>query len=425
MSFPDLISHQLGNQFVGGGLVLMLTGSALALARSLPFRVWAWCKRRVTRTVTIDNRDPLFDYITYWLNSQERFSRARALSATTQLRLQRLDEDGDMESIPGIGGGRRKKKQPLHVFYSSSVGRHFFRYRSVLVSISQLEDRGVAASPLQGQGGGGGQYQSNKRTYSLEAFGKDNGEVLKALIQEIVVFGTQDTEGVRLYSSSWGHWESSGYCRMRPLNTVVLPVGVAEAVLADMREFRSEEKWYRDLGIPWHKGYMFHGLPGTGKTSLAAALAGEMEMDIYLLNLSGTGMNDEALQRLMGNVRPGCMVILEDIDCTVPDRDAPNSPGRITLSGLLNCLDGITSREGCVIVMTTNHRESLDTALLRPGRVDFELEFDYATDEQITRLADRIGVSADGLCGHGQRMTMAEAQKELVERYRARQAVAV
>lgn len=420
---PDLIQRQLGNQFVGGGLVLMLTGSALALARSVPARIWAWCKRRVTRAVTIDNRDPLFDYITYWLNSQERFSRSRALAATTQLRLQRLDEDGDLENCSiGSGGGRRKKKQPLHVFYSSSVGRHFFRYQSVWVSISQLEDRGVAPASGQTQNGGGGQYQANKRTYSLESFGKDNGQVLKALIQEIVVFGTQDTEGVRLYTSSWGHWESSGYCRMRPLNTVVLPAGVAETVLADMREFRSEEKWYRDLGIPWHKGYMFHGLPGTGKTSLAAALAGELEMDIYLLNLSGSGMNDEALQRLMGNVRPGCMVILEDIDCTVPDRDAPSNPARITLSGLLNCLDGITSREGCVIVMTTNHREALDAALLRPGRVDFELEFDYATDEQVMRLAHRIGVSVDGLLG--QRMTMAEAQKELVGRYRSRQAVA-
>lgn len=140
-------------------------------------------------------------------------------------------------------------------------------------------------------------------------------------------------------------------------------------------------------------------------------------MDVYLLSLSGSGMNDESLNNLMANVRSGCMVILEDVDCTIPPRDAKVESNRITLSGLLNCLDGITSKDGCVIVMTTNRRDILDSALVRPGRIDFELEFGYADDEQVERLADRIGVSADGL--RGRTMTMAEVQKELVSRYRA------
>ncbi len=239
-------------------------------------------------------------------------------------------------------------------------------------------------------------------------------------IAEIIEFGTEETEGIRLYFSVWGHWSSNGYSRMRPLSTVVLPVGTAELVLEDMREFRAQEHWYRDLGIPWHKGYLLHGLPGTGKTSLAAALAGELEMDVYLLNLSGTGMNDETLQRLMSDVRPGCMVILEDIDCTAPERDAPQG-NKVTLSGLLNCLDGIMSREGCVIVMTTNRRDGLDSALVRPGRVDFEMEFGHATQEQVNRLALRIGVNADGL--YGGTMTMAEVQKELLGRFRESRSV--
>jgi chaperone BCS1 len=140
-------------------------------------------------------------------------------------------------------------------------------------------------------------------------------------------------------------------------------------------------------------------------------------MDVYLLSLSGTGMNDENLQRLMSDVRAGCMVILEDIDCTVPDRDAAVSSSRVSLSGLLNCLDGIISREGCLIVMTTNRRESLDAALIRPGRVDMEVEFGNADYRQIVRLADRIGVDHTGL--RAGEMTMAEVQKELLERHKA------
>jgi chaperone BCS1 len=410
MTIPDFITNQLHSQFVGGGLLLMFTGSLVALARRTPGQMYGWCKSRFTRTVTIENNDPLFDYVTYWLDSQERFKRSRFLRATTRLSLH------DDSNVPCPIGSAPSKKPPLRVFFSPSSGRHFFRRDGVWIAIGK---GGEAKQPTGGSSGPGERQIGFRKeeSYTFECFGKGDGQALRDLIQEIVEFGTEETEGIRLYFSSWGHWNSNGYSRMRPLATVVLPAGTAEAAMSDMREFRSSESWYRDLGIPWHKGYLFHGLPGTGKTSLAAALAGELEMDIYLLNLSGSGMNDESLQRLMSDVRPGCMVILEDIDCTVPDRDAVATSNRVTLSGLLNCLDGIMSREGCIIVMTTNRRESLDDALVRPGRVDFEMEFGYAEDDQKRRLAERIGVSAEGL--YGSNMTMAEVQKELLDRYRA------
>lgn len=363
--------------------------------------------------MSIRNTDPLFDYVTYWLNSQERFRRSRFLQASTELRLG--NRNGGIECASSNGpSGSSAKKQPLKVFFSPSVGRNLFKYQGIWISIAKSDNASSPAHGANEMGSSGGGGFRKEETYVIESFGKDDGGSVRALIQEIVEFGTEDTEGVRVYYSTWGHWSSNGHSRMRPLSTVVLPVGFAESVLEDMREFRSLELWYRDLGIPWHKGYMFHGLPGTGKTSLAAALAGELDMDIYLLNLSGTGMNDETLQRLMGDVRPGCMVIMEDIDCTVPDRDA-NSGNRVTLSGLLNCLDGIMSREGCIIVMTTNWRANLDSALVRPGRVDFEMVFGHATREQIERFAKRLGVDAHGF---GERpVTMAEVQKELLDRY--------
>jgi chaperone BCS1 len=410
------LKKEASNQLVGGGLVLMVTGSVMALMRRAPGQFYGWVRGRFTRTITIMNDDPLFDYVTYWLDSQERFRRSRFLKATTQLRLEQVGNNSGPSSVESSAP---RKKQQMKVFFSPSNGQHFFKYRDVLVSIGR-PDNGKASAP----GGAGeaqvGRFTRKEESYVLTALGKNDGSALKALVQEIIEFGTEETEGVRLYFSVWGHWSSNGYSRMRPLNTVVLPAGTAEAVLEDMRGFRAQEQWYKDLGIPWHKGYLFYGLAGTGKTSLAAATAGELEMDIYLLNLSGTGMNDETLQRLMSNVRPGCMVILEDIDCTVPERDAPEG-NKVTLSGLLNCLDGIMSREGCVIVMTTNRREGLDSALVRPGRVDFEMEFGYADHDQILRLARRIGVSAEGL--RGGEMTMAEVQKELLERYRSRKAM--
>lgn len=409
------VASALHNQFVGGGMILMFTGSLIALVRNTPLRLWGWLKRQVTCGITIQSDDPLFDYVTFWLNSQERFGRARQLKATSQLRLQKTGaRNGPSEIEPGPSEPKK-----LRVFYSPTVGRHLFRYRGAWMSVARSGNDTKAPS----SGNAEARFMPPIESYSLESYGPRNAALLKELVKEIVEFGTEETEGVRIYTSCWGHWSSNGYVRMRPLSTVILPAGVAQSVVADMKDFRAQQNWYRDLGIPWHRGYLFHGLPGTGKTSLAAACAGELNMDIYLLNLSGTGMNDENLQRLMSDVRSGCMVVLEDIDCTVPDRDltATASP-RVTLSGLLNCLDGITSREGCLIVMTTNRRDSLDSALTRPGRVDHELEFGYADCDQIREFARRLDVSALGI--EPGLLTMAEVQKELLERYRNTRACA-
>lgn len=429
MPNPDtlikLLTTQLHSQFVGGGLVLMFTGSIIAMMRKLPRDAIQWIKSSFTRVVTIDNTDPLFDYVTYWLDGQQKFSKSKHLRATTSLNLKKntttssslFSESGSTSgnSPTGTSYDYSPKKNPLQVFFSPSAGRHFMRYQGTAISIRLSS--GTLPDSAKGEIGlnSGSGFGAKKESYIIEAYGSKENTPLKKLIYEIVEYGTEDTEGIRLYHSIYGGWESHGYIKMRPLETVILPIGIIESALQDMNEFRSSELWYRNLGIPWHRGYLWHGIPGSGKTSLAAALAGKLNIDVYLLSLSGTGMTDEKLESLMSRVRPGCMVILEDVDCTVPLRESAKNDGRgITLSGLLNCLDGITSREGCIIVMTTNRRDTLDTALVRPGRIDMEIEFGFANADQITRLAGRIGVGCAGI--HPDSLTMAEVQKELLGR---------
>lgn len=417
----ELAGKSLSSTFVSGGLVLMFTGSLIAFARNTPLRIYGWLKSRVRRVITIENSDPLFDYVTYWMDGQERFRRSRELRASTDLRLRNSKGACSEPCIESCSDspGSSASRMALQVFYSPSMGRHLFRYRGHLIGIlrnsRQAQPNNSHGAQAVGQG-------FKEESYSLEYFGRGDGSILKDLINEIVKYGTEETEVIRVYVSLWGGWRSIGQKRARSLDSVILPNGDAERILTDMRLFRSREAWYRDLGIPWHRGYLFYGLPGTGKTSLAAALAGALEMDVYLLNIAGTGMNDERLQNLMGEVREGSMVILEDIDCTAPDRDSEQM-NRVTLSGLLNCLDGIASREGCLIVMTTNHREALDAALIRNGRVDFSLEFSHADDEQIERLAARIGVPREGIRA-SQLLTMADVQKELLERHERREELA-
>lgn len=394
----------LSSQIVGGGLVLMLTGSAIALFRSIPAKISWFVKLRTTSVIEVRNSDPLFDYILFWINGQERFAKSRYLHATTETRVPRSSSSSKPEICPDSDSGDSSHVSVPSVFFSPSRGSHYFMREGRWLKI----ERTTTTKPDKiGEQSSGGKWQQEKESFVFTGFGKSQA-VLKDLINEIVAYGSKPVDGTRVFYSTYGYWQCLGRRRLRSLRSVILPAGVIDDLLADAKRFLAAEDWYREVGIPWHHGYLFHGLPGSGKTSLAAALAGDLHMDLYLLNIGGSGMNDEKLSSLMADIRPGSMIVMEDIDCTVPDREA--QPNRVTLSGLLNCLDGIMSREGCVIVMTTNHREHLDTALIRPGRVDYDLEFSYATEDQKQRLTIALG----GLVVPEDSLTMAECQQRIL-----------
>lgn len=181
------------------------------------------------------------------------------------------------------------------------------------------------------------------------------------------------------------------------------------------------------IGIPYRRGYLFHGPPGTGKTSLSFALAGIFGLDIYCISLMEIGLTESDLAKLFTTLPRRCIVLLEDIDSAglrrtedsplleassdgTPSEDGvqvdamPKTGGPllqvrghkslISLSGLLNTIDGAASHEGRVLIMTTNHPEKLDPALIRPGRVDMQVLFTLATRLQARDIFTRMYSSA-------------------------------
>eukprot|EP01100_Stratorugosa_tubuloviscum_P014119 TRINITY_DN737_c7_g1_i1.p1 TRINITY_DN737_c7_g1~~TRINITY_DN737_c7_g1_i1.p1 ORF type:complete len:217 (-),score=74.57 TRINITY_DN737_c7_g1_i1:69-719(-) len=146
-------------------------------------------------------------------------------------------------------------------------------------------------------------------------------------------------------------------------------------------------------GIPYRRGYLFHGPPGTGKTSFIQALASEFEYNICVLNLSERGLTDDRLNYLLTIAPRRSFILLEDIDAVMPTRPKPGQPipdsyqlMSVTFSGLLNALDGVASSEERILFMTTNHVERLDPALIRPGRVDLKVKIDLATPYQLSEM---------------------------------------
>ena len=128
--------------------------------------------------------------------------------------------------------------------------------------------------------------------------------------------------------------------------------------------------------------------------SLSFALAGVFGLDIYVISLFEPTLTEEDLGQLFTYLPKRCLVLLEDIDTaglirTEKDEDDENKKG-ISLSGLLNAIDGVASHEGRVLVMTTNKPEKLDDALIHPGRVDLQVAFTNATQEQVKELFLRM-----------------------------------
>ena len=209
----------------------------------------------------------------------------------------------------------------------------------------------------------------------------------------------------------------------RPLSTVILSEAKKKTLVEDLSDYLAPatRRWYSNRGIPYRRGYLLYGPPGTGKSSLSLALAGHFGMRIYIVSLNSISSSEENLSNLFAELPRRCVVLLEDIDTAgltntretstpanptengdvsksnQPDKPAnPDTFGRLSLSGLLNILDGVASQEGRVLIMTTNHLDKLDSALIRPGRVDMTIEFGRADGDIAASIFTAIYTKLEG-----------------------------
>ena len=177
----------------------------------------------------------------------------------------------------------------------------------------------------------------------------------------------------------------------RPPESVVLRAGLMESLIDDVRDFLGRRNWYVERGIPYRRGYLLYGPPGTGKSSAVLAIASALKMDIAILSLANSSLDDDDLCQLLSNCPVNSIVLIEDIDCVFVERKATeDKANKLTFSGLLNAIDGVAAGEGRILFATTNHIERLDPALIRPGRIDRKELIGYADREQLRRLFVRF-----------------------------------
>nr|GAT56571.1 predicted protein [Mycena chlorophos] len=348
----------MGSGAVQDTLKLVVIGGTMETARRASVSAWNGFVDSFFLTATFSEEDYPYDWIMHWLSKQPAWGRSREFEITTRSAGRGMntsttaDVQEEEEDEDGLEHGRKRR---VVAFMPSLDTTHTIYYRGHWLRITRTKrypDYGGA-------------------TLKISVVARNN-DILKKLVLEARKEYEKDAEHrvhIFLADPTYGCWRWNGARQKRPMSSIVLQPGVKEMLLADCKDFLCSEEWYAERGIPYRRGLLLHGVPGSGKTSLIHSLAGELGLDIYVVSLSAKGMSDNTLTTLM---------------VATPALLAPRPPRRprAPQKRKKKRLNGVAAAEGRLLFATTNHIERLDPALSRPGRMDVWVNFSNATKWQ-------------------------------------------
>ncbi|KAE8312074.1 P-loop containing nucleoside triphosphate hydrolase protein [Aspergillus transmontanensis] len=352
-----------------------------------------------TTSVRLDDDDPLYQRVLQRITDHHppspRLCSMRAISSDQSS----VEEEALLGSMKGRDVKTRAKSSVIENSWINPLiklrphaGKHLFRYNGKWIFFSHT----VASE---------NQYtQLMKERCYIQ---------LQYLLQEAQSYNLDKTMTMATVyrptcsPESAGRWSKYNTRPSQNISTVTFDRKKKEELLNDNNEYlhpRTRRR-YSDHGIPYRRGYLFSGALGMGKTSLASALAGLFRLNIYVLSLLDPNLNESKLMKLMSDIPSRCIILLgEQIKTaadsvklraadfsanqlyTPPPSGAQTPVTTISLSGLLNAIDGVSAQEGRILIMTTNSPESLDAALIKPGRVDMHVDFQLPSLDQMREL---------------------------------------
>lgn len=223
----------------------------------------------------------------------------------------------------------------------------------------------------------------NRRAFVQELFDVIMHDIAKAKVQPPLPHHFQ----IYKYKPGVG-WKASRKGMARSLESVVLPQSVKDEIMEDLDDFLNEQnkQWFMERGIPYKRCYLFYGVPGSGKTSLISVIAGMYDRCVCYLSPTSWGMNDDKLTTAVNTLPQRAILVIEDVDGLFTKSREKKVRNELTFSGMLNALDGVGMALGQVIILSTNFRERLDAALIRNGRVDKQIKFDYMKPPEIRKM---------------------------------------
>ncbi|KAK8587079.1 hypothetical protein V6N13_086085 [Hibiscus sabdariffa] len=267
-------------------------------------------------------------------------------------------------------------------------------------------------------------YLRNKRLFNLTCKKSERDRVEQRYFPYInktaqAILRESESLSIYTYEQYCSMWEPTDFKHPATFETLAMEPELKEFIMKDLDSFVERKEFFESVGRAWKRGYLLYGPPGTGKSSLVAAIANYMRYDVYDLQVQSV-RSDSVLRSLLTSTTNQSILLIEDIDCSTTvthnrtkgrencedDEDELTRKRAaklgVTLSGLLNFIDGLWSSCGHerIIIFTTNHKEKLDPALLRPGRMDVHIYMGYCTPAGFRKLAaSYLGIKDHELFG--------------------------
>ncbi|KAI0407475.1 P-loop containing nucleoside triphosphate hydrolase protein [Xylaria palmicola] len=434
--------------------VLGFVWAANKVAHHMFYFLYGLVTEYMMSTIHISSTDDIYIHLMSWLSRQPKMVNSRSLMAETVSKTAWEDEDESTVARDRSGLYLNFSNQEARATpqYIPAVGLHNFWWKGQYFRLHRKKE-----SVFEDGSNGGFSTFKDKEDLMISCLWR-SPDPIKQLLAHAKKNYYKDHQARTIVKRpnpqfmrrSRHNWQVVANRPVRDMKTVVLDQQQKLQVLADMNEYLhpATPRWYANRGIPLRRGYLFHGPPGTGKTSLSFALAGVFGLDIHVISLLEPTLTEEDLSSLFSSLPRRCVVLLEDIDtaglrrpgeeleaseaAAKSEKEKSNKEENnqttsndikelakalkkenedqkkgISLSGLLNAIDGVASHEGRVLIMTTNVPERLDDALIRPGRVDLQVQFTCATKDQAKELFIRMYEGDQGRPHHASHAPLA------------------
>ncbi len=345
--------------FLAGAIGVWILGVGTFVIRYIPKSVWNIIVKQATITLVINNDMDSYRQFFKWYEEAGNSNQSRTLTVVESPFITETKDGWVHTSSLSAGYG-------IHYFF---FNKHIFKIVRIEKDASNTVD--------------------TKESVIIRTIGRSH-KPFEDLLESIKPAPIKKRTVTCLYIRRDAKWVRYDYQTARPFKSVILPQETKETLINHIENFFKEKSWYLNHGIPYRTGIILYGPPGTGKTSVIKGLCEYFDKPLYMLNLNNI-INDEALLDAFMGVPANSIILLEDIDTysVTSERsseDTTNSDKNcklfgITLSGLLNAIDGIISSDGRILIATTNHIKKLDGALVRKGRFNISIELSYLTDE--------------------------------------------
>jgi chaperone BCS1 len=394
--FNDIYNLLKDNQLLLTGLGLSGAGIITFWLKDVPNKLINLLRRELTTELVLTSRNQIYHDFIFWVDKTYGHKNFRRLKVSNGLW-------GESRTVTSFG-----------------YGVHFITYKHIPLILTLTKESS-------------NQSQYDKDSLNITKIGRSRkifDEMLSMVTTENI-----DTSKTKIFNMKDHYWDYIRPINKREINSIFIEDTKKQKVLKALDTFISKEEWYIKNGIPYQIGILLYGPPGTGKTSFIKAIAGYLNYSIYYLPADKLYTINEAVSGLPDK----CVLVIEDIDSNNATHSRQVKSKRLkqeediqdllqisSLSDILNALDGLFASHGRILIATTNHIEKLDSALIRPGRIDLQIEIGFVNSEILNKFIHNFFPDSNlniDIINIRPEITVAMLQNMILEGYDAKQIV--